>query len=82
MSSLIVIVPLFSWYNDQALAHSEQVCASAEDISWPHICQETPASPNSERGSRNKASLEAVHQEEETAAILDRCARLAQAESE
>jgi hypothetical protein len=72
MSSLIVIVPLFSRYNGRALAQ----CASAQDVSWPHICQETPASPNSGRGSRD----EAAHQEEETTAILERCARLAEAE--
>jgi hypothetical protein len=76
MSSLIVMVPPFSRYNGRALA----LCASAQDTSWPHICQETPASPNSGGGSRDEASLEAVHEEEETTAVLDRCARLAEAE--
>jgi hypothetical protein len=65
-----------------ALAHSERVHAGAMDTSWPHIWQETPADTSFKGDGRGEASIEAAHWEEETMAILDRCGRLAETESE
>jgi hypothetical protein len=42
---------------------------------------ETPARPSSQ-SSRDEASMEAAHQEEETTAILEGCRMLAKTESE
>jgi hypothetical protein len=62
--------------NDRALAHIKLVRAGA----WIMLgCQPAPA----HRGeSRDEASVEAAHQEEETTAILDGSRRLAEADSE
>jgi hypothetical protein len=54
----------------RALAHIEQVCT------------EMPGNPKSQGDRRDQASEEEAHQEEEANIILDRCRRLAEAESE
>jgi hypothetical protein len=66
----------------RALARIEQVSMGTMDIIPPHICQEMPPILKSQGGSRDQASEEEAHQEEETNIILDRCRRLAEAESE
>ncbi len=47
-----------------------------------HICQETPADPSSQGGSRDVAGMEAAHWEEEPTAGMDKCGRHLEAESE
>jgi hypothetical protein len=61
-------------------------------VSWYEQAQKTCSDPISGKechptqahkgGSRDEASMEVAHQEEETFAILDRCRGLAKAESE
>jgi hypothetical protein len=66
---------LSSWYNDLALGLIEWVPVGAQDMFWTHIWQDTSAAhPNSQRDSRDEASVETAHQEEETMTILDRWA--------
>jgi hypothetical protein len=73
--TVYILQLLFSQYNDRALAHTERVCANARYVSQLHLWQETPTGPNLQGGSRDEASLEATHQEEETLTILDGCRR-------
>jgi hypothetical protein len=46
-----------------AMAIIERVHADVLESPWFHIWQETPTNPSSQGGSRDEASVEAVHQE-------------------
>ncbi len=73
---------MFSWYNDQALAHFRQIHRGTVGTLWPHIWQDTPTNLCSQRDSRDEDCKEAARQEEETTDILDGCGWPAEAESE
>jgi hypothetical protein len=74
-----VPVPLHSCYIDRALAHAGHRCTQTQGMPPP------PPPPTWEGyysiqappiRSRDEASVEVAHQEEETTAILDGCGRL------
>jgi hypothetical protein len=57
--------------NDRAVAHVEQLLAGTAGTSPSRIWLGTPAYPNSRGESRDEASHEAGHQQEETTDILN-----------